>query len=711
MTNAQGSLLLVDDEELNRDMLSKRLTLKGFAVTTAENGPRALALIDREAFDLVLLDVMMPEMNGLEVLRRLRREYSQAELPVIMATANGRSEDVVEALSLGANDYLTKPIDFPVALARIATQLSHKRAHAELRASETRYALAARGTGDGLWDWDLDADAVYYSPRWKAMLGYDGAEIGASPDEWLLRVHADDRERVRADFAAHCARRTAQFECEHRVLHRDETYRWMVARGVAVWGRNGKALRMAGSLSEVTDGKVADALTGLPNRIDFMDRVERALERSRRVPDSRFAVLFLDLDRFKLINDSLGHVVGDHLLIAFARRVESCVRSTDIIVRPGAEHTIARLGGDEFTILLDGIDDVSSAVNVADRIQKELATPFRIDGHEIFASSSIGILVAGPDYERADDLVRDADTAMYDAKAKGKARYELFDPSMRERALARLQLEAELRGALKDREFSVHYLPIIAQETDRLIGFEAMVHWNHPQRGVLGPAEFGALAEKTGQIVPIGWWILEEACGQMASWHAQFPETSDLFLCVRIAPKQFLQPDLVEQVERRLRQTGLAPTSLKLDITESAVVSDLHTAAATLARLRALGIRIGIENFGSAYSTLSCLHGAPVDTLKIDRSFVDHLDVKPGDSGIVQAIVTLAQTLAVEVVAKGLEMSHQRTPFLTLGSEGGWGAYVFEAMDGRDAGALLAACQRAPGAGVPPSDTSPSHVH
>ncbi len=288
MDRTPPSLLLVDDEEMNRDMLGRRLELEGYAVTLAEGAQRALELVESRAFDLVLLDVMMPEMNGLQALRCIRERQGPAELPVIMVTAKDQSEDVVEAFRQGANDYVTKPVDLPIALARIATQVSHKRTQAALRESETRYALAARGSNDGLWDWDLQTDQVYYSPRWKALLGYTEAELGSGPDEWLQRVNAEDLPRVQSEIAAHRAGLTPHFENEHRLLHRDNTYRWVLSRGLAVRGPDGRALRMAGSLTDITRDKVVDPLTGLPNRVLFIDRLARILERSKRDRDCAF---------------------------------------------------------------------------------------------------------------------------------------------------------------------------------------------------------------------------------------------------------------------------------------------------------------------------------------------------------------------------------------------------------------------------------------
>jgi diguanylate cyclase (GGDEF)-like protein/PAS domain S-box-containing protein len=686
-----GALLLVDDEEMNRDMLGRRLELHGYTITQAEGGRQALDLLDRQAFDLVLLDVMMPELNAMDVLRRIRATHEAADLPVIMVTAKDQSEDVVEAFHLGANDYVTKPIDFPVALARIATQVSHKKARAALRASEARFALAARGANDGLWDWDLRTNEIYFSPRWQSMLGYDAGEVGASPDDWFRRTHPDDIDRVRAVIAAHRDGLTPHFECEQRMLHKDETYRWVLCRGLAIRDRTGAAERMAGSLTDITEGKVVDSLTGLPNRILFLDRLGRVLERAKRHPDCQWAVLFLDLDRFKVINDSLGHTVGDQLLVGIARRLEGCLRSADTVARCHGDHTIARLGGDEFTILLDDIKDIANATQVAERILRELGYPFILNGHEVFASASIGIVPGTADYDRPEDLLRDADTAMYSAKAQGKARYQVFNATMRDQAIARLELETDLRRAVEQQGFHLNYQPIYKLDTGQIIGFEALLRWQHPQRGLISPVEFIPVAEEMGVIVPLGWWILREACRQISDWQEQFRTDPPLMIGVNFSGRQFLQQDVVPQIEAILRAAGLSPSSLKLEITESVIMSDPEAATAMLVHLRALGVQVGIDDFGTGYSSLSYLHRFPIDTLKIDRSFVSKMEATGESAEMVQAIVALAHNLGMDVIAEGVETAEQLAHLKALKCEYGQGYHFSKPLDARTAEALLAA--------------------
>src|SRR6266566_752471 len=439
MNSGPSRLLIVDDNEMNRDMFARRLERKGYVVGLAENAQELLQRVKQDAVDLVLLDVEMPEISGLDALQKLRECYSAAELPIIMVTAKTQSDDIVKALDLGANDYLAKPIDFPVAVARIGTQLSHKRAQEALKESEERYALAARGSNDGLWDWSLSANIVHFSPRWKAMLGYEEGEIGDRPGEWFDRFHDADRERVKEEIDAHQKGLTTHFESEHRVLHKEGSFRWMLSRGVAVHDSSGSGLRMAGSQTDITEGKVSDPLTGLPNRLLFIDRVGRLVKHTKRRKDHLFAVLFLDLDGFKMINDGMGHLIGDQLLLGVANRLEKCLRSTDTVARLGETFTVARLGGDEFTILLDDLKEPADANRTADRLMKALAPPFLLAGKEVFTSISIGITLSNTAYEQPEDMLRDADTAMYRAKSLGKARYEVFDADMRASVMARLQ--------------------------------------------------------------------------------------------------------------------------------------------------------------------------------------------------------------------------------------------------------------------------------
>src|SRR6266436_1254351 len=690
MTNSRPArLLIVDDNEMNRDMLARRLLRKGYVVGLAENAKELLERVKQDAVDLVLLDIEMPDISGLDALKTLRERYSAADLPIIMVTAKAQSDDIVKALDLGANDYLTKPIDFPVAVARIGTQLSHKYAQEALKESEERYALAARGSNDGLWDWNLSTNVVHFSPRWKAMLGYQEGQIGDRPEEWFDRIHDADRGRVKEEIAAHQKGLTPHFESEHRVLHKDGTFRWMLSRGVAVHDSSGNALRMAGSQTDITEGKVSDPLTGLPNRLLFIDRVGRLIKHTKRRKDQLFAVLFMDLDGFKMINDSMGHLIGDQLLLGVANRLEKCLRSTDTVARLGETFTVARLGGDEFTVLLDDIKDPGDAKRAADRMMKALAAPFILGGKEVFTSVSIGIALSTSAYEQPEEILRDADTAMYRAKSLGKARYEVFDADMRASVMARLQLETDLRHALERGEFRNFYQPIVSLASGKIAGFEALLRWQHPTRGLLGPEEFIAVAEETGLIRELGWWNLREACRQISDWKAQPDVDPDLTISVNLSVKQFLQPNLVSDIAGLLRELKLPPQALKLELTESTVMGDPSAAVEMLLQIKALGIRLAIDDFGTGYSSLSYLHRFPLDTLKIDRSFISGICEGGEGMEIARTIMPLASNLRLDVVAEGVETIEQVALLKKLRCKFAQGFYFSRPVAAEEAGALL----------------------
>jgi len=652
-------LLIVDDNEMNRDMLARRLARKGYDVLVANGAQELVESVKQDGIDLVLLDIEMPEITGLDALRILRKVYSAAELPVIMVTAKNQSEDIITALDLGANDYLTKPIDFPVAVARIGTQLAHKHAQEALKESEERYALAALGSNDGLWDWNIPENEVHFSARWKSMLGFQENEINNKPEEWFDRIHDADRARVKNEITAHQSGSTPHFESEHRMLHHDGTFRWMLSRGLAIRDQSGRPLRMAGSQTDITQAKVSDPLTGLPNRLLFIDRLNRLIKYSKRRKNHSFAVVFMDLDGFKMINDSMGHMVGDQLLVGVAERLEKCLRATDTLARLRDTYTVARLGGDEFTVLLDDLKDPNDAKIAADRLMKALKPPFLLAGKEVYTSVSIGIAQSNPVYEGPDEMLRDADTAMYHAKSLGKGRYEVFDAKMRASVMARLQLETDLRHALERREFRNYYQPIVNLASGEIAGFEALLRWQHPTRGLLGPIEFIGVVEETGLIRELGWWNLSEACRQIGDWRAASPANRDLIISVNLSAKQFLQPNLVADIANLLREIKLPPDALKLEITESTVMKDPSGAVEMLQQIKSLGVRLAIDDFGTGYSSLSYLHRFPLDTLKIDRSFISSMDDDGDGMEIARTILPMAKNLRLDVVAEGVETLEQ----------------------------------------------------
>ncbi|MBW4417645.1 MAG: EAL domain-containing protein [Myxacorys californica WJT36-NPBG1] len=561
---------------------------------------------------------------------------------------------------------------------------------AALRESEERYALAIQGTHDGLWDWNLELNRIFFSSRWKSMLGYEDSEIANSPYEWLDRIHLEDALKVNQEIAACMEEVTTQFESEHRLLHRDGRYLWMLSRGFIVRDAEGKAYRMVGSQTDITERKRAeeqllhdalhDSLTGLANRVLFMDRLGHAIQLSKRHENYFFAVLFIDLDRFKVINDSLGHMVGDHLLVIIAERLSQCLRVGD---------TFARLGGDEFVILLDDIRNDEDATEIAERVQQALKHPFQLNGQEIFVTASTGIILSTTRYERPEDLLRDADTAMYRAKALGRDRQQVFDPSMHDHAVALLHMENDMRRALQNQEFRLYYQPIVSIRNNRINGFEALVRWQHPKRGLIAPSEFIPIAEETGLIIPLGWWVMREACRQMREWQIQFPMNPPLTISVNVSSRQFAQPDLVDQVQQILQETGFSAQCLKLEITESTVMENADAAVAMLHKLRDLGIHLSIDDFGTGYSSLGYLHRFPVDTLKIDRSFITNVEDDHEKMEIIRTVVTLAWNLGLDVVAEGVETKRQLAQLKALKCDNGQGYIFSRPMDQAAAAALL----------------------
>jgi len=423
-----------------------------------------------------------------------------------------------------------------------------------------------------------------------------------------------------------------------------------------------------------------DALTTLPNRALFTENLKFVIERAKNHEDYQFGVLFLDLDRFKNVNDSLGHTIGDQLLIAMARRLESCIRDGDIV---------ARLGGDEFAILLDGIPNATEASTMARRIQDRLASPFNLSGHEVFTTTSIGIALSSTGYDHPENILRDADTAMYRAKAQGKACYEVFDKGMHTHAVYLLQMENDLRRALDREEFRVVYQPIVTLDNGQLAGFEALIRWQHPERGFVNPADFIPLAEDTGLIVPIGLWILRKACQQLAKWQWQVAGNRDLFMSVNLSSKQVAQPGLVTEIQDILEETELEAKQLKLEITESAVMGNAEMSARLLKRLKALGVQLSIDDFGTGYSSLGYLHRFPVNTLKIDRSFVGRIGEAAENIEIVRTIVSLAENMGMEVVAEGVETLLQLTQLRSLNCRYGQGYLFSRPIDAESVTALI----------------------
>jgi PAS domain S-box-containing protein len=540
----------------------------------------------------------------------------------------------------------------------------------QLAERDQLFQLISENAADMIALVDGDGRRLYNSPAYLKVLGYSPEDLNATSS--IEQIHPDDRPRVLK--AAEKARLSGQGErMEYRVRHKDGSWRTLESTASPIRNEKGQTDKLVIVNRDITERKRAeemlahnafhDGLTNLPNRALFLDRLQQALTLSKRHPNYKFAVLVIDVDEFKIINDSLGHAAGDDLLIQIGQRLKESVRRADTVSRPRAsdvpdrpanDDTLARLGGDEFTILLDDIRDPIEAVRVAERMQAELAIPFVVNQQGIVISASIGIAASTSPHTHAEDLLRDADIAMYRAKRAGKACCEVSDTAMHENAVKRLQLETDLRKALDQGEFRVYYQPIVSLQTGKITGFEALTRWQRPE-GILAPIAFIAVAEETGLIIPMNRQLLREACQHLRSWQSEFPSDSPLTMSVNITSREFVQPDLVSEIRKSLDQTGVDPGCLQLEIIETIAMGDAEKSGHVLAQLKALGVRLSIDDFGTGYSSLSRLRRIPVDTLKIDRAFISNMDTDPENREIVRAIIVLAHNLGLKVVAEGTE--------------------------------------------------------
>ena len=520
------------------------------------------------------------------------------------------------------------------------------------------------------------------------LLGYSEEEMLVTDFQSL--THDEDRETVCRYVAQLLTEQVPTSSMEHRYTHKLGHSVWVQLSTSLSRDPQTHSLRLIFQVQDISDRKRAeemlihsafhDALTELPNRALFMDHLRLALAHAHRNIDRQFAVLFLDFDRFKFINDSLGHMVGDQLLVAIAQRLKQCSRPGD---------TVSRLGGDEFSILLEDIANEGEAIAFAERIQRELKTPFQIGDNEIFIAASIGIAPSRVEYQKPEEILRDADTAMYHAKSSGKARHALFDKSMHEHAVNVLRLENDLRHAVEREELFVVFQPIVSLASAQLVGFEALVRWRHPERGLISPSEFLSLAEETGHIVPIGKWMLEQSCRHLQAWQEQFDYDLPITVSVNLSGRQFTQENLIDQIVETLRRTGINPKHLKLEITENVVMENIEVATRVLKQLRLLGIQLSIDDFGTGYSSLSYLHRMPINTLKIDRSFVLRMSDNNENSEIVRTIIMLAKNLGLDVVAEGVETKDQMRQLRDLRCENGQGYLFSKPLDAEEAKHLV----------------------
>jgi len=575
----------------------------------------------------------------------------------------------------------------------------------DLRKSEQRYALAVDGVNDGIWDWDLVTNEVYYAPRWKRMIGKDETQLDASPEAWLDCVHPDDSERVRKRIRAHLAGKTSYLLVDYRMRHADGSYRWMEARGVAVRDADGRPVQMAGSQTDVHDRRRAedqirdlacyDSLTRLPNRKSLRDRIGQALRRPRG-ERGKVTILHAGIDRFKKINESLGHEVGDRLLSEVGERLSRVVTEFEMNAASKRVHrapsgSVFRFAGDEFVVLLEDVRTRRDATRLADLILGAHEGPIGIGGREILINLSIGIAIESSSQREAGEILRAAQTAMHRAKDNGRVRFEVFHRDMLDPVEKSLHLETELYQALESHQLRLWYQPVVALATRRVVGFEALVRWEHPERGVISPGRFIPLAEETGLIVKLSQHLFEQAFRRLREWQDRFAARRDLSINMNLSPRYLFHPDLEGDLVALLKETRADPSRMHLEVTETSFIDDPKAVAEVLDRLKNMGFRIALDDFGTGFSSLSMLHELPFDILKIDQRFVSKVDQEPDVEQIVRTIVALARKLDLDVVAEGIETEEQLQKLRSMRCKLGQGYLLGKPMSVDDAEVLVVA--------------------
>lgn len=715
-TVSKGTIICIDDDRLIlnslRDQL-QRIIDDSYEIEVAESGGEALELfteleVDQIAIPLVICDQNLPDMGGDSLLSYLQIQYPKTRK--ILLTGEANLDAVIHAVnSANLYRYIAKPWDeTDLGLTVKAALQSHLQdeqlisqnralramnaqlqgeiderqlVQQKLQESEVRLESILNSLDDVVWSAAVEEfQLLYLNPAAEAVHGYPVSSFLSDPDLWLDVVHPADRHQMIHFFDQLLA--TGSLNIEYRILRPDGEIRWLKNRGHVLTDEQGLPSRLDGIIYDITEQKRAqaqllhdafhDELTGLPNRNLMMERISQSLKRQHRIPEYQFALLFIDLDRFKIINDSLGHIVGDQLLVAIAHLLENCVRTSD---------TVARLGGDEFTVLLDGIQGIEDAIHVAERILHALKTPFQVGEHNVFTGSSIGIAYNSVQYDDATLLLRDADIAMYRAKSLGKGCFVVFSPEMHAQTLSLLKLERDLRSAVDRQELVLYYQPIIDLKTGDLSDVEVLVRWQHPERGLVMPSEFIPLAEETGLIVEIGQWVLQEACQTLRAYQQQFAAATELKFSVNLSSEQLQDPNFIQTVDQVLSQTELDGQYLKLELTESMLMSHEETHIKTLQQLHDRNITISLDDFGTGYSSLSYLYRFPLDTLKIDQSFVSRMISEPKDAEIVNTIISLARTLNMDVIAEGIETEDEVLHLKKLGCERGQGYWFSPPMN------------------------------
>jgi diguanylate cyclase (GGDEF)-like protein/PAS domain S-box-containing protein len=665
--------LVVDDDVAMRLLIRQTLERLGFACHEADNGIAALERFDQIAPDIVLLDVVMPGMNGYALCSELRRRPTGAFVPILMLTGLDDPDSINRAYEVGATDFISKPINWGILGHRIRYILRANQAFSDLEKNRESLENAQRIAHLGSWEWELPRDTVRWSDETYRILGVAPGGVAPSLSAFLYHVHPDDRHAIQESMRRLLKMREFVGQVV-RIRRHDGSVRHAQLQGVRHLDSAGSVTRLSGTIQDVTEIKQAeerirhlayyDGITGLPNRQFFIERLQQALVHAKRY-QRLLGLLSLDLDQFKRINDTLGHSAGNELLLSVSQRLSDAVRAPDTFAHDGKEtafgrdvgSTVARLGGDEFSLLITELTHYHDAAKVARRLLEELRKPFRVAKQEVFVSVSVGLALYPLDGDDAETLIKNAGAAMHFAKDQGRDNYQFYSRAMNATALEKLSMEAQLRKALERDELLLHYQPKIRPKTGEIVGLEALIRWKHPELGLVPPAQFIPLAEETGLIVPIGEWVLLNACRQNQDWQRLgYPP---VHVAVNIASLHFRQGTLGQSVATALQKSGLHPSWLELEVTESMLMDSAETTLATLSTLKGMGVRLAIDDFGTGYSSLSYLKRFPLDALKIDRSFVKDLPRDAEDAAIAKAIIAMAHSLKLEVVAEGVETAEQ----------------------------------------------------
>lgn len=676
------------------EQISDTLREDDYEVFDAASGEGALAQFAKVHPDLLILDTALPNMDGFQVCEQLRADPSGENLPILMLTGANDRESVKRAYDAGATDYFAKSTNLALLPHRVRYILRASQVYSELKESQARLSNAERIAHLGNWHLNIETGELQWSAEVYRIFGRLPSETVLTYDYFFSHVHPDDQELVQ-DAVGRALENGTPFRIEHRVLRADDSVGIVQQLGEVVLGEDGTAIGMDGTIQDVTAQKQAeekvrnlayfDPLTGLGNRQLFTERLAEAISQTKR-RRSRLGVMFFDLDKFKAVNDTLGHATGDELLRQVGKRLRTCIRETDWIARnEGAE--LARLGGDEFTVILTDLEKSQDAAVVAERIREQLAEPFLIDGQEVGVSTSIGISIYPNDGQDANTLVTHADVAMYQSKTNGGNQYCYYTASMSEKIKARMDMIDRLRDAVENGYLSLRYQPIVALESGRLVGVEALVRWYDEKLGAVPPAEFIPLAEETGLIMGIGEWVLEQGCRQLVALEKKTGQ--QLSLSVNLSPFQFSRTDLVSAVFSVLEKTGLEPGNLQLEISEGLIMADIEGSGTVLQTLTEKGITVLVDDFGTGNTSLQGLARLPLNSLKVDRRFVQQIGQSQFHETLITTIIAMARALGLKVVAEGLESEAQLRFMRAQGCQLGQGYLLARPMAVRQLEELL----------------------